>query len=171
MLLRNYYIYIAMMFNWKASADAEFGEGYLSLKNVSGALTYPVFASAVQLKTNPYCFQYFLRTLGYYTYGTGTTPPTYEDYALESTITTGLQYTTANTLPVYDAQTKKWTCTVSHTLINSISYPDVTIGELGLWIDAYSGRVLISRTVFDTPITVLSGGTVIITYTLEYQMP
>lgn len=170
MLLRNYYNYMAMMHFDKLSSASSFGDGFLSLKNTSGSLTYPYASSGSWSGYSPCSIQNLLTSSSYHSYGSGVTAVTYEDYKLENEITSGISKTISNTDPVYNAETKKWSSTIAHTIINTSSNL-ITINEIGTSGRCSSGTALVYRTVLDTPITIAAGSAATITFTLEYQMP
>lgn len=113
-------------------------------------------------------------------FGSGTTPPTVDDYKLESKITSGLTVNASKfTPPTYDSGNNKHIRQQSYTIINSGS-SSVTISEIGIEAAVLAGstsssssskQTLIYRSVFDTPIVIPAGDAATITITLEYAMP
>lgn len=106
--------------------------------------------------------------------GTGTTPPTLDDYYLSGDLITGYTYSAAvsNT---YDGD--RVTITALYTITNT-SAADFTVGEIGLIANLYqyndaSGdkKALLERTVLDSPVTIPAGGVGQITYTITIEYP
>ena len=104
-------------------------------------------------------------------FGSGNTPATVDDYHLEQRIDSGISVV---------AQTKAL-CTSTETYIEysatfgvgNTSNADKTIAEVGLIISGsradYSTRLLVDRTVLDTPITIPAGQSKQITYTIRFN--
>lgn len=108
-------------------------------------------------------------------FGSGMTPPTLNDYKLESMITKNMTVVSAATEEakiVDDTVTR----TCSYILKNTGSV-DVVIGEVGMFHTSYYSsnstktRFLIDRTVLDEPITIAPGGTGTVVYTLTFKCP
>lgn len=109
--------------------------------------------------------------------GTGTTPPTFDEYSLSGEIiTTITSIVASNSYTVEEdgvAITTTWT--VSNTGTEAI-----TIGEVGFY-GAYKtaaavsnsnmSAMLIERTVLDEPITIEAGGVGQVTYTVRLKYP
>ena len=102
--------------------------------------------------------------------GSGTTPPTIEDYVLENRISTPTSHTIAFTTYddgngiVYEAL---------FTITNTHSEP-ITISEIGLYGAGGSGNsnaVLMERTVLEAPITIQPGSVGQVTYTIRMNYP
>lgn len=98
--------------------------------------------------------------------GTGTTPPTVNDYKLENQITSGFGSTTSfpnNDSAVYNAKGIVSCCTIT----NSSQTDDLVINEIG-YIKGRAGywNILYDRIVLDTPITIAPG----VTKTIEYRL-
>lgn len=102
--------------------------------------------------------------------GRGTTPATLDDYMLEDQITEGLSASVASEL---DADND----TVLTLTVTNISAEDITIGEIGIVVAAPTGtnsgstKVLIERTVLDSPVTIPAGGVAVVTYTIKLNIP
>lgn len=104
-------------------------------------------------------------------FGTGTTPPTMEDYFLSGDVISGISYNSAQDYTVdSDGSVKR---TVLYTVTNA-NETDITIGEIG-----YAGHLngspgcycMVERTVLDNPITIPAGGVGHITYTIRMNYP
>lgn len=98
--------------------------------------------------------------------GTGTTPPTVNDYKLENQITSGFGSTTSfpnNDSAVYNAKGIVSCCTIT----NSSQTDNLVINEIG-YIKGRAGywNILYDRIVLDTPITIAPGAT----KTIEYRL-
>lgn len=103
--------------------------------------------------------------------GSGSTPATFDDYKLESQITTGLSGTTVNSA---DEDYNR----VSTITLTNTSGGSITIGEIGIRAFIYTGEnsssmsvALIERTVLDTPVTIEPGGVGQVTYTISMNYP
>jgi hypothetical protein len=94
-------------------------------------------------------------------FGTGTTPPTYDDYSLSGEIISGLTITTSVT-----NENNGTEITALYTITNT-SGADVTIGEIGLFFMKY----MIDRTVLETPLTITNGSIGQLTYTIQLNYP
>ena len=122
-----------------------------------------LFCSASAVATNPSYPQGIC-------VGSGTTPPTYEDYKLESMITSGISGTVKTTLD--DNNDTVWTLTITNS-----SSADITIGEVGYFNVGFYGAgnstdyFMYERTVLDTPITIAAGGFGQVTYTIRFNYP
>lgn len=98
--------------------------------------------------------------------GTGTTPPTVNDYKLENQITSGFGSTTSfpnSDSAVYNAKGIVSCCTIT----NSSQTDNLVINEIG-YIKGRAGywNILYDRIVLDTPITIAPGAT----KTIEYRL-
>lgn len=105
--------------------------------------------------------------------GSNTTPPTFDDYKLYSILTT-FSSTVSNIKSVSDDGVVTFTSNI--TVVNTTAN-EITIGEIGLMVDTNpnasgngSLRILVERTVLDTPITLQPNEVGQITYTISYQM-
>lgn len=102
--------------------------------------------------------------------GSGTTPPTIDDYKMESLISSGFSTTVGVSLD--DNNDAVHIITVTNT-----SDGDIVVGEVGYSGVAYSGAgsgmyiVLMDRTVLDSPVTIPAGGVGKITYTIRMNYP
>ena len=103
--------------------------------------------------------------------GTGTTPPTVNDYKLENQITSGFGSTTSfpnSDSAVYNAKGIVSCCTIT----NSSQTDNLVINEIG-YIKGRAGywNILYDRIVLDTPITIAPGATKTIEYRLNMPKP
>lgn len=102
--------------------------------------------------------------------GSGTTPPTLDDYKLESQITTGLSAIVATTL---DADNDM----IYAVTITNTSSEDITICEIGMHSYVYtsnsssSATCLVERTVLENPITIPASGIGLINYAIKLTIP
>lgn len=103
--------------------------------------------------------------------GSGTTPPTPNDYKLENRITTT---TSSSAIFTSTADDSGVTFTSVFTISNTHSEA-ITIAELGLYGGASKAgeayAFLFDRTVLDTPITIEAGGVGQVTYTIRMNYP
>ena len=113
--------------------------------------------------------------------GSGTTPPTEEDYNLEHQITSGITFGTTAERIEEDEQGKllfKYTFTATNT-----SNSDITISELGYLRDVSASSrkevhnssytsfaILVDRTLLDNPVTIPPEETATITYVIKSDM-
>lgn len=99
-------------------------------------------------------------------FGTGSTPATYEDYRIETLITSGLTGVNSSgtlTSPSsFDAVTHKYSSTRTFTINNS-SGSSITLSEMGI----FCNNVLVYREVLATPITIDPGESVTVSFTRE----
>ena len=117
-------------------------------------------------------------TYGGVVFGTGTTPPTKDDYCLSGTLLTNFSYSAGvTTTPDANGVTIKAIYTITN-----IGSADMTIGEIGLMGNIYSSgntsanqsddrKGFIERTVLDEPVTIQAGGVGTVTYTIRMNDP
>lgn len=105
--------------------------------------------------------------------GTGTTPPTPDDYNLSGTQITKISstYTDQGTTVENGVATK----TVIYTVTNTDT-TDITIGEIALfsgmkYSSSSTAAFMFDRTVLDTPVTIPAGGIGQVTYTIRFNYP
>ena len=141
--------------------------GYSDWMNLGGALSATT-ARQAYIKN----LQTTFSSNGGVVLGTGTTPPSLDDYALSGELITGYTYTSSVKNEVHeDGQS----ITASYTITNNGSQA-FTIGEVGL-IASFTGsasaaaKALLERTVLDEPITIAAGGVGQLTYTIRLYEP
>lgn len=106
-------------------------------------------------------------------FGTGNTPPTFDDYKLSGTQVLGLAATKVLTL---DEDDEGGGITGTYTLINN-NASEVTISEVGLFAPIFTSANKIDtyqmweRTVLDNPVTIPAGGVGKVTYTVRANWP
>lgn len=102
-------------------------------------------------------------------FGTGTTPPTVDDYALSGDVISTLVGTVDHS-ESYDNTERA--VTEVYTLTNT-GDAAVTIGEVGIFTSAGSSSkcIMLERTVLESPITIEPGGVGQVTYTLRGTFP
>lgn len=105
--------------------------------------------------------------------GDGDTPPTPDDYKLAGNIITGFTYTSAlNSTVNGTVVTLKAIYTITNT-----SDTETTIKEIGLLGAATNtpnentSKILLDRTVLDTPVTIPAGGIGRVDYTITFNLP
>lgn len=106
-------------------------------------------------------------------FGKGTTPATLDDYKLESRITSGM---TINEQSIISSLVDNVVTKKASYILKNTSSSDITIGEIGIYRPIFYGTgsvtyFLLERTVLDEPITIPSGGTGTVTYTIKIQVP
>lgn len=104
--------------------------------------------------------------------GTGTTPPSLDDYRLSGDMITDFNYTSTVSIEEVDGGVEY---TAVYTITNA-GADEFTIGEIGLFGTTYgsssaSYAVLIERTVLDEPVTIPAGGVGQVTYTIRMEYP
>lgn len=120
-----------------------------------------------------YYIQKALSSVGGVILGTGTTPPTIDDYSLSGDIVTGFTY---NSTVSATADDDVVTLTATYAIINGED-KEITIGEIALMCclgstksgETYSG--IIERTVLDSPVTIPAGGIGKIEYSIKMIVP
>ncbi len=106
-------------------------------------------------------------------FGTGTTPPTRDDYKLESPITDGTLYSSVQTAPVQGFDEDHARLYVTHEVHNT-GTEDITVSEVGIFgcaRDSSNVIFLLDRTVLDTPITIPAGGQKSVTIAVRFDYP
>ena len=112
--------------------------------------------------------------------GSGSTAATYDDYALETLITSGLTLVsdsgTLTQQSVFDGDTHHIRSVRSFTVNNS-SGSNITIAEIGLSIGAYNAsasaygyQTLIYREVLDSPVTLAPSESMILQFTRDAEV-
>lgn len=107
-------------------------------------------------------------------FGTGTTPPTLDDYKPEAAITSGLTAGFSSPVRGVADGCEEYSVGVSLTSDNA-----VTITEVGLIASNYSTSnysystpyFLVERTVLDEPLVFAAGETKVINYTIRFNYP
>ena len=164
---------------YKAVAGALCGNAERNMNEMvrtNGTVTKNLSTSAVPVEMNPFRYMnsvYSANTSqlqstngGGIIIGTGTTPPTVNDYKLENQITSGFGSTTSfsnDDSAVYNAKGIVSCCTIT----NSSQTDNLVINEIG-YIKARAGywNILYDHIVLDTPITIAPGAT----KTIEYRL-
>ena len=179
MLLRNYYNQLAMLTMGVISTDkTTFGDGHLNSKTASGSLddistSVNVAYTAIGRSITTDIRYNSLGAGPSILLGSGDTAVTFDDYALDSIISSGwTKGTPIIGTPSYNSETRKWTNTISFACTNT-SGSDLTIREVGIISGFRSSAVgvLIYREVLATPVTIANGNSSTITLNLEYTMP
>lgn len=110
-------------------------------------------------------------------FGSGSTPPTEDDYRLDVPITTGLSITNSG-LMSEDKGDGKYIFQAYYTVKNYTT-EEITIREIGYFGEIgrgsgskyYYSYALFERTVLDEPIVIAPGTSKIVTYTLTFNQP
>lgn len=166
MLLNNYYALLTV---------AAFGEGSAQITDYWD-IKYPVRAEFADLDLRPGRVLESITGGDGVIFGTGTTAPSIEDFALSGSIVynsdNNISFTTEG--PIETENGLKYTAT--YTITNVFDY-DLTIGEVGMIRKVYNSDnggplyILAERTVFDTPITIPTGGVGQVVYTVHLSAP
>lgn len=97
-------------------------------------------------------------------FGSGTTPPTGNDYRLENDIGASITVATPSAVSVTETDTYiEYSATFGVTANET-----VTISEVGLFMGSY---IMVERTVLATPITIPAGQSKPITYAIRMNYP
>lgn len=133
-----------------------------------------------QLNSTPYRYPYDFNNITYVStpgalsstnnkaifIGSGTTPPTLDDYKLENLITTGYSATISGTNSEDQiVATGQFAMTIT---ITNTQTENLVINELGYFV---CGPILYDRIVLDTPVTIAPGATKTIEYRLNMPQP
>ena len=109
-------------------------------------------------------------------FGTGTTAATYDDYTIETPITSGLSivtpYGTLTQATAYDNVTHHISSKHSYTINNTSASP-ITITEFGIYVDAAEAvgeSILIYRDVLATPITLNPSESAIVSFERDAEV-
>ena len=171
---------------YKLLRQAAYGRGF------SGIYAIDYNGNSRQLFGNQNSQQYLFPQTSSYTYmqgsisssvnssapvmfGSGTTPPTVNDYKIEKLISTGL--TINNTESVRSVTDEGVIFTNIYTLTNTSSI-DITISEVAWYAYSYysasasnNTHFLLDRTLLDSPVTIPAGEMAQVTYTLNWKLP
>lgn len=113
--------------------------------------------------------------------GSGDTPPTENDYTVETIISNLTGTNNPNIYDSYDSSTGIYTVYLD-TLLSNATASDITVKEicrftrvptgsaLGQTVSGNYVSIMMDRTVLDTPLTVPAGGTKTLRYAYHYQM-
>lgn len=171
MITKNFKAFLANMIGSRGSISTK---GVLPVKDTTGNIRYFGF----RYSNFPNSVQSSVNFSGYsgIVVGTGTTPPTEDDYILENRITSGLTGTDPTKKNDVDSNGNPYIEFV-FTLRNTTE-TDITVHEIGYaqniyasttlgGTDSNSYTLLFDRTVLETPVTVPANGTAAIKYTLK----
>ena len=106
-------------------------------------------------------------------FGTGSTPPSIDDYCLSGEIVTGFNWTAnVNKTESDSGVSVKAIYTITNTISESITIREVAL--MSALHGAYNGAAycgLIERTVLDNPVTIPAGGVGQVVYTITFNYP
>lgn len=103
-------------------------------------------------------------------FGSGTTPPTIDDYKLSGQLIKTISASASYTFKT-DGDGIYHECL--YTITNTGS-EEITIGEVALLAGVGSSlnqKILVERTVLETPVTISAGGVGMVTYTIRLNYP
>lgn len=113
--------------------------------------------------------------VGYINVGSGTTPATVNDYALETPITIGFSASISSFVSAQDSGAE---IVYKIILNNPASAGPMTVSEIGYYGRGYTSAssggaipLLMDRTVLDEPVTIPAGESRTITYTVRLNRP
>ena len=162
MLTRNFYKYMRAVFQ-KTSATFTKPDGTT------------IITSIVDDKPPFTIMKSWASQANYYgvTFGTGTTPATASDYALEN-ILDSVKISVANSSAVSFSQGDTYDEYIVTFGITNKTAAAITISEVGLTAAPYCDSstnhyALVDRTVLDTPVTIPAGQSKQITYTIRFN--
>lgn len=184
---RNFYNYMASLFLPATTrvdpGSVGFGAGSTKMKSISGSITAGGSDAIARPGLN--YVSYFVGPDTSADYGlfvgTGTSPSSFNDYALQSFITNGtgsgqMSWTAAvNPDPIYDSGTKKWTKTFYRDFSNN-SGGSISVGETGVYWYIYydDGKrafYMVEHNTLASPVAVADGQILRVTYTIEMTFP
>lgn len=152
-------------------------------KNLSGAAqttlnytnNWTCFTATLNYGYNPRLSNPLTSLNGYggVIFGTGTTEPTPEDYALSGDMLTDISVSASKIEGLLGEDGA--TVSYRYTITNNAS-SDIVVGEIGLIAapsnsTSTSTKCLLDRTVLDTPVTISAGGVGQVTYTITMDYP
>lgn len=161
MVLQNYWAWHKYIQTTATSAVTLQG-----VKDMSGNTVTQLYGGSNQWRSNS-----ILNSLVALVFGTGTTAPTAEDYALETDATASF-VASLTTLVNYDSAKNEF---IFSATVTNTTADDIIISEIGVRKGIYSTttntpqNVLFAREVLQTPITVAAGETKTINYVWTMQ--
>ncbi len=145
-----------------------FGNGIVNIKNSAGAIWVP---------TNYFGFAPNLSTSAKVVLGVGVQNESLESYIMGSEISTGWSIGNPMTSTIFNSQTNKLISSVQRTFINNTG-STVSLTESGIKISiaetygtAWVDSILVVRDLFESPIAVQAGKSIIFSYNLELLYP
>ena len=156
------------------------GAGVKALLPVTNTQNQACFLANGSASTSSYYNLVLNSTNSGVSVGSGTTPPTINDYNLESTITSGLSAATPVVSTQLDENGNPYVKLVY--TINNISQNSITISEIGAKIQIFAATTqgasatsslifLLDRTLLDSPVTIPAGEYAVIEYVLKTVIP
>lgn len=102
-------------------------------------------------------------------FGTGTTPPTLDDYCLSGDMIAGI---VASCVFQENSDDSGCTLTMVYTIVNNNS-SEITIGEVAAFCGSGGSTkgFMLERTMLDSPVTIPAGGVGQVTYTIRMNYP
>lgn len=180
MFLKNWYIMLGSLMTHSAI------DSYTNYQGDKRTVNYGVYAIQIGDKSlysysGSCSMNYMYQSLidssrGGVILGTGTTPPTIDDYDLSGALIDGYTYTAFVSSSLIDNGVR---ISGLYTITNT-GTTEFTIGEIGLMANidgalpnnvAIQYKALLERTVLDTPVTIPAGGVGQVTYTLDIIYP
>ncbi len=103
-------------------------------------------------------------------FGTGTTPPTADDYCLEKPITSGLIVTTPSAV-TYNSTDEymEYIATFGVTATNTVTITEIGLRFAPYWNTNDKCYAMVDRTVLENPIEIPAGQAKQITYTIRFN--
>lgn len=170
--------------NWYKVIGSTFSLSPINVINLSGATittstSYisnalsPTSNSNDYFRPSVYALRKSLSDYGGVIIGTGTAPASLDDYCLSGDLITAYNYSVSVEKNIADDG-----CTIKATYtITNTGDEIITIGEIGLMVcPGYASqqsrdKVLLERTVLESPITIPAGGVGQVTYTITFNYP
>lgn len=172
MFVRNYYNKMGRLYFSDAVKTGEYGDGALCIKAPNGSIaTGGLNIGDCSVKPEHAGGGVASSGIGFQ-FGSGETPVTYDDYALESIFGSTVIPKASGSSNIfqsdltYDSQTRTYSRTYTMNVTN-VSVDDIAIKEVGI----FTAGIMIFRDVLPTPVPVASGETIKFTYTVNFSMP
>lgn len=185
MLLRNYYNYMACAtlgvngYKSPGISSNTFCDGVIYAKNSSGTTApfeFAKFGLGGSKSLGTVSPSTEKSSVGCIIIGSGNTPVTFEDYKLNSIITSGWSKGGITIVsPTYDSSNKKYLGSMTVPITNLNSSTNIIVNEIGIVFYGNSAEqtlsILVYREVLPAAVTIAPGETQVLELQLEYTFP